>query len=284
MVINDWFTTNLEERNKRVCDFQLTLNPYKFKSRGFHQDCTDAAYDIANRYDNVHLSYSGGLDSEFILNTFVDAKIPITPVIVKTEFNKEEFEFALKYCKSRNVNYKILEYEKKDFILKLHEKTHKRNLHALLGGLPLLINDYVKSQGGHLINGNGDPFTIEDKENKQNSHSLHLIHKYPENRVSQLLEFSEWDAYPEQYDSDNPNAFFNYNIPIMYSMIKEIDYDIPFQHAKTKLYGLEYRFKIFYSYEFQNIAHRLNDLVNPNITSCQMNKDLLISILDTYKI
>lgn len=277
MITNDWFTTNLNERNKKICDFSITLNPYEFTSKGFYRNCIDAANNIANRYDNLYVSYSGGLDSEFVLNTFIDASIDITPILVKTSFNKEEYEYALKYCKERNLKYEVLEFSNDAFIRQLHQKTHRRNLHAMLGGLPLIVNDYVKARQGHLLNGYGDPFTIKEA-------TLHQLEHYPLSTISNTLEFSEWDYYPEAYDSDNPNAFFTYNLPVFYSMISEVNYEIPFQQAKAKLYGLEHRQKMFYSWQFEEVACKLNDLHKPNIVSCEIDKDYLIALLAEYKI
>lgn len=277
MIINNWFSTNLKNRDKGMCDFKITIEPYKFITNGFHRDCADAAYDIANRYDNLYVSYSGGLDSEFVLNTFIESNIPITPVLIKTSFNQEEYEYALKYCKSRNIQYVVIEYSSSDFVYKLHEKTHKRNLHATLGGLPLLVNDYVKNKNGYLVTGYGDPFDIRDG-------TLHQIEHYPTSPISHNLHISEWDYYPEHYDSDNPNAFFTYNLSIFYSMISEVDYEIPFQQAKAKLYGLENRKKMFFSYDFEKVAAKLNNLFKPNVVSCEINKDDMIDFLNKYKI
>lgn len=277
MIVNNWFTTNLKERNTKICDFNIEINPYEFESKGFYYDCVDAANDIANRYDNLYVSYSGGLDSEFVLNTFIESKIPITPVLVKTSFNKEEYEYALKYCKSRNIKYDVLEFTSSDLIRKLHKKVHKRNLHALLGGLPILVDDYVKTNNGYLLTGYGDPFDIRDG-------TLHQMEHYPNSPISQTLHISEWDYYLEQYDSDNPNAFFTYNISVFYSMISEVDYNIPFQQAKAKLYGLEDRQKMFFSHEFEKVAANLNDLFKPNITFCEIDKDIMIDLLEKHKI
>ena len=33
---------------------------------------------------------------------------------------------------------------------------------ALLGGVPLLLNDYVKENDGHLVTGYGDPFDLSE--------------------------------------------------------------------------------------------------------------------------
>ena len=92
------------------------------------------------------------------------------------------------------------------------------------------------------------------------------------------------ETHPEEYDEDNPNAFFTYNLSIFYSMIKEIDYEVPFQIAKAKLYGLEYRTKMFYDTEFEIIAAKLNAIYSPNTVSCQIDKDDLIKFLEVFKI
>lgn len=277
MILNDWFSTNLKDRKKGLYDFKITINPYEFSSKGFIQNCTDAANEIANKYENIHVCYSGGLDSEFVLNTFANIGLNPKAVIVKTSYNLEEFSYALSYCKRMNISYDILEYSNKDFLIKLHEKTHKRNLHAMLGGVPLLVNDYVKSKNGHLITGYGDPFDISEG-------TLHQMAHNPTATISNMLEFSEWDYYLESYDEDNPNAFFTYNLPVFYSLINEINYNIPFQKAKSDLYQLEYRQKMFFDIDFEVIAAKMNDLHRPNVVHCSVDKDELINYFNTFKL
>lgn len=276
MIINNWFSTNLKDRRNGLCDFKITINPYKFKTKSFVENCNDAATEIANAYDNLYVCYSGGLDSEFVLNTFLNIKADVTPILVRTPYNQVELEYAIRFCKSKNVKYVVRDYDNKSFVIQLHEKTHKRNLHALLGGVPLLLNDYVKENAGYLVTGYGDPFDLSEA-------TLHQMEHYPAATIANVLEFSEWDYYPEEYDDDNPNAFFTYNLPVFYSMITEINYDIPFQRAKAELYQLEHRMKMFYAHDFEIIASKLNNIYRPNVISCEIDKNELIKYLDMFK-
>jgi hypothetical protein len=72
----------------------------------------------------------------------------------------------------------------------------------------------------------------------------------PTTPISTTLCFSEWDYYLDSYDVSHPSGFFTYDIGLFHSLIQEIDYSQIIQHAKSKLYGLEYRPKMFWADEF----------------------------------
>lgn len=51
----------------------------------------------------LQLCLSGGLDSEFVLATLLDLGIPVEVVIMRTQYNSHETQYAFKFCKSKNI-------------------------------------------------------------------------------------------------------------------------------------------------------------------------------------
>ena len=119
MTKNNWFTTNLNLRKNGLCEFEILINPYKFSSVSFYENSKNLAYELSQTHDKLYVCYSGGLDSEFVLKTFIEQKLPITPLLVSTSFNQVELQYALNYCKYMNIEPEIVEFTDFELIRKL---------------------------------------------------------------------------------------------------------------------------------------------------------------------
>lgn len=230
MTKNSWFLSTLENRKiTHDCNFDFDIYPYFFEGKSFIDSSKQQAREMMEKYDKIYLSYSGGLDSEFILKIFNDQKLPIIPVLIETPFNTEEVLWAKKYCSTRKIKLEIISLTSEEFINKLKTRSLIKGLPVLLGGLPNIVSDYVSGRGGYLLTGHGDPFGYEKET---------------------LLEFCEWDYYLNVYNQKHPGSFLNYSLEVLYSFVKEFDNTIDIQQAKAKLYGLEMRPKLHWSEEF----------------------------------
>lgn len=266
MTENNWFQTNLNDRKNGLCEFKIEIKPYQFTTTNFIENSKRLAYKLVDKYDNLYISYSGGLDSEFVLKTFVDNKLPITPVLLSTSFNQIELKYALEFCTQLNITPEIISFNDNNFIDQLYKKTHKRNMFSLQGGVPLVVADHID---GKLITGCGEPlWTV-----RQHERMIDCI-DYPN------LEFCEWDFYLDYYDESHPSGFFTYDISVLYSMIKEVDYNLSFNDAKVKLYNLRNRPKMFWRNDFQKIAFELNKEKTPIKFNQYINKNEFIEMLE----
>lgn len=264
---NNWFTTNLKDRTREnLCKLDITITPYEFVKGDFYEMCNKQAQELSEHHNKLYLAYSGGLDSEFVLQVFNNLKLDITPVIVITPFNETESQYALTYCKERSIVPEIVHYTKNDIIDKLKQKSIDRGYFSLLGGLPLVICDLVNQTGGKLITGYGDPFSITP--------GLQPIHP-----ISERLEMSEWDYYLDTYDNSHPSGFFTYSLEVFYSLLNQIKYDIPTQMAKYKLYQLTPRKKMYWEEEFYAIFRDIKIDVEYNYC---IHKKELFRQLDSY--
>lgn len=266
---NKWFTTNLNLRTSdNLCDFQVTISPYEFESEIFMDSARRVAHELVNAYDNLCIAYSGGLDSEFVLKIFLEEKLPIKAVLVDTPFNQFELQSAYKFCQQKGIKPEILSFSKNEFIDKLKKRTIDRNLFSLLGGLPLVVSDELNAISGKLITGYGDCFSVQ-------SHDL------ADNVISETLQYCEWDYYLDDYDESHPSGFFTYDIGLFHSLIEQISYTQPSQKAKSNLYKLPHRQKMFWSKEFYQIFREMKlNIENPY---CFMPKVDIFSRFSEFK-
>ena len=205
------------------------------------------------------------MDSELVLKTFIQEGLPITPVITDTPFNRIESEWAYNFCKNNNIKPQVLDYDKNDFVDKLKEKTIDRNLFSLLGGIPLVTCDEVNKVSGKLITGYGDPFQVHSGIQ-------------PNDPISTTLCFSEWDYYLDSYDNTHPSGFFTYDLGLFHSLITQIDYNCKLQEAKSKLYGLLERPKMFWEEEFYSIFREIKLDVEHH--DCLISKEKVVGGLN----
>ena len=257
MISNEWFKTNLKNRVNGYCDFDFQITPYKFTPKPFLESCREQALTLSKKYDNLYVTYSGGLDSELVLKVFHEQNLPITPILVETPYNQEESTWAKDFCNERNIKLEILSYTSNQFIDELKKRTIDIGLPILLGGLPNIVADYVKDRSGYLLTGYGDPFS-------------------PNRNVP--LEFSEWDYYLSAYDDYHPAAFFNYSLEVLYSMVKDMDYTVDLQTAKSKLYSLNLRHKAQWLPEYHNIQRHLTPRHGIQIRK-YIDKDLFLKTI-----
>lgn len=231
---NGWYTNNLHERSlDNLCDFKVSFNPYRFQITSFKESCKNQLKELNEKYKSLYLSYSGGLDSTFYLKIISELKLPIVPVIVKTPFNSQEIKQALYFCNKFNVTPIIIEMSGVEFMAKLIPRTILKGQFSVIGGIAGMIADILNS---YVLTATCDP----------HGWTPGFINSVP---ASDILHFSEVDQYPH----DKVIRLFSHNIEVMYSLINDLDYSIPLQAAKAKLYELEYIDKVHYHHTMHAI-------------------------------
>jgi len=140
-------------------DFVITLHP-KDKSQiiSFEQAAKNVARDIHTNYTNIFIAMSGGIDSEYVAETFLKLGLPFTPIIFELEnLNYLDVWHAHRWCHYNNIRPEIIKFNLKDYtneVLKNLKEYHTRTP----GGTAVLriIRDYVRSKNGNLVTGGGD--------------------------------------------------------------------------------------------------------------------------------
>lgn len=59
----------------------------------------------------LQLCYSGGLDSEFLLATLLDLGIPVEVIIMNTQYNSHETQYAYKFCDAKKLKPTVIDLD-----------------------------------------------------------------------------------------------------------------------------------------------------------------------------
>lgn len=142
---------------------RATVPIYKKRGKSFKNDLARLVKAFAEKYKayNFVVSLSGGIDSEVTAETFYQLRIPFR-VLIQRLFkgaNDHDIIFAVKYCKDRNIPFKVvdlsLEKLKKETIpdaVKNGQFTHSYSQIALCN-----LFNYIDRQDEILINSGHNP-------------------------------------------------------------------------------------------------------------------------------
>lgn len=98
--------------------WRIDLKSCQRKPKTFHEELVTNAEIIRSLSDRpIYLMYSGGMDSEYILDIFLNLKIPITPVIIKlSNYNTYDVDFAMQYCEGKSITPIIVDIDFDHFV------------------------------------------------------------------------------------------------------------------------------------------------------------------------
>ena len=117
----------------------------------------NVAEDINANYQNLYIAMSGGIDSEFIARTFLELKIPFTPIICKvSDLNELDIWWAFKWCKENNLEPVIVEPTVDDWVTRITEISRDFCGRFGSGSATIsFVHDYVLKHQGNLVTGAG---------------------------------------------------------------------------------------------------------------------------------
>jgi hypothetical protein len=232
-----------------------------------------AAQLIASKYNNLHLSLSGGLDSEYVAKVLLRNSIEFTPVIVLAPWNQLESWFAFKICDDHKLTPKILDYRSIDdyhaLVKRMLTYCIKLQSPIWITILPLIIAEEIGD--GRLITGSGEVF-YDSKSYQEPTGSLLNFVCY-----NHWLEIGHGDLHP--------GAFFSYTPELFRAGIANIDITKNSQVAKSELYQISFRPKMhnhpFEYYQTDAVTTMINTLKNkmPAIEHCRIQRDDLLNRL-----
>jgi hypothetical protein len=96
--------------------FKVDIPSYNGTLRDYHTICKELAEQAWK--PNLHLMYSGGVDSEYILNLFLSLGMNIIPVIVRLDldYNYHDISHATSFCESKGLRPVIIDIDFDDFV------------------------------------------------------------------------------------------------------------------------------------------------------------------------
>jgi len=99
--------------------WKLDMDPLPIRVGNYFKESCQAAEEIYNmRQGKVHIMYSGGIDSEHALSTFLQLGMDVTPVIIKLNpgHNDHDTNYAFKFCESKNIQPLVIDIDFNHFV------------------------------------------------------------------------------------------------------------------------------------------------------------------------
>lgn len=149
--------------------FTIDIDPAKRIPNSFGKELVANAQEIYDlRQGPVYVLYSGGIDSELVMEVFLSLKMKVVPVITRLlpNYNSNDLEYAFKYCKYRNIDPLVIDINLDEFITGTEMlKTSEQVGPAPYQMLPIL--NVALKLDGTVISGNNEPyFGPDDTDNK----------------------------------------------------------------------------------------------------------------------
>lgn len=225
---NNWLKNNIKDRVKienRLLPLEVILTPTKIESSNFTDAVNGVLEELSNINEKLILSFSGGVDSDFVFHKLIEWGIPFEPLIVFFQANTVESQFAFHSCKKFGITPTVIEVSEKKFLKEYHTRVVE-----VFGGdgfysVPsLLAADYAKEKDKKLLT--GQDFITGD-------------HK------SCSMGFNVYDFYVDLVDEELEIPFFLYNTDIVYEATKRFDSNISVSEWKHELFEiLSFRAKV----------------------------------------
>lgn len=151
----DYFTTTGTGE-----DWTVTIKSCEHKIiKDYHDELLHAANIIYTNSDaKLILLFSGGLDSEFMINIFRKAKIPFQVAIISYgKYNKHDTEYAFKYCSNNGITPIIVDIDIKHFIESGKILEIAKSVNCCAYQMPSIMYGISKLEGT-VIMANGEPY------------------------------------------------------------------------------------------------------------------------------
>ena len=140
-------------------DWESKFAEWPTTHSSFYQESIKTAERITDeRQGQILVMYSGGIDSEYVLNVFREIGAPVTPVLIKlsSALNYHDFRYAAEYCDRSCIEPIVIDVNFEEFLesgrmldITKEMKTHVYHYAALA---------HVCSQlDGTVVIGSGEP-------------------------------------------------------------------------------------------------------------------------------
>jgi len=261
-----WLHTNLEAGSVKNNITDPFAVKFDIKAPVLNLDFNSAAdYTaklIADKYTNLHLCLSGGLDSEFVAVVLLRNRIPFVPVILSTRNNHESW-YAFKFCDEHKLTPVVFDFTSsirtadtkfviEDLVIQIIENATVLKIPIDESIIPNIIVKLLSDPTANVLTGYGD--------------SGHNSDRFSE-PMGDVFEITDHEFYLNlEYGDSHPGAFFTFTPEIFKAIITDIDVNKNSQSSKSTLYGLQFRSKTFSAFYYINDALGRKNKVYGEIT------------------
>lgn len=215
------------DRHRQFDKIEINFGRCARQPLGWREECIEVAKEIHRKLSpgqKIRLFFSGGIDSEVMVQAFMFAEVPFECIIFRLgkNFNQHDINFAVGFCEKYGIRYEIVDIDVIDF---LRKKEHFNYCEAyqvkelaimiLMKGMDIINSkDYVYLMGGEIYlvkkhdlgsfyNDEVDDYRYTWKHFVRENNDLSLF-KYAQKRNINLI-----------------SEFFSYTPEIMYSYLKD---------------------------------------------------------------
>jgi len=156
------FNKNYLSTSGTGVSWKCEIHPVTRPVKSYYEETRLSAEKIwALRQGPLYLMYSGGVDSEYILNVFLQLGMQIKPVIIKlNDYNHHDIRYAIDFCKSKNIDPLVVNFDFDNFIESgemLEVATQAECSHPFL---PSTFKVAAELEGTVLLGSHGPPHLI----------------------------------------------------------------------------------------------------------------------------
>ena len=239
-----WLKTNIRERlYDHSADFKVEYELDQNDPIEFDVGVRSFTKHVSDKRSKIYIGLSGGLDSEFICNSFIEQNITFSPLIIDTPANQLELKFAYHFCRVNKLEPIVINKSEKELVEIFYEEIHKKingvgrnSVAGLIGAKYALENDAVFVRGEQCIE-------------------------------EEYIGFSEWDMYNQALvEPDSTVYFFLEDQSLCRAFAREYkqigykgEQDFKY-NLYTQMYEMPFRPKIYWQYsdETNNIFNKIN--------------------------
>lgn len=171
MMLNNWLEWSYDDisfspPSTEKSKFNLKLNSVKnLVIKSYYDELLNNASKIRDSFrEPINLFFSGGINSQIILRSYLDLKIPINVYIIKfnNDINLVDVTTAINICQSLNVRYQTIDFDLKSFFEKDAESIYDRCFS--LDPTKLILLKSTENINGVSIFGTGEFYFISDND------------------------------------------------------------------------------------------------------------------------
>jgi hypothetical protein len=241
-----------DTREDHKSDFSLSFDRKPAPFVEFKKACSLVAEEIyeLHKTKKLFVAMSGGCDSETVANSFYNLGIPFTPIIheffyVGLETTYSDTWWAKRWCKERNIEPVIRKLTYPELFAEIRPIADKIKARKLFSIQNAVLADYVKSQGGVLINGQAFLEYYPEPTLEYLKDIVHDPRFYKDSILQSGWLIHEDDLYIELNDPGyHPYNFLSWNREIVLSYIKSRNMTLNSEENKFIIMGCSPRPKL----------------------------------------
>ncbi len=163
----EWLQKNYLRTSGSGNSFHVDIDSPQNKQANYHSVSLEVAEKIySNKINKIYVMYSGGVDSEYILNLFLTLGIEVIPVIVqlKPNYNFHDIKYAFDFCESKKLRPLVIDVDFDHFVKsgKIIDMAEEYQIGAYQ--FPSTFSVLEKLDGTIVMGNHGPPHMTKDCE------------------------------------------------------------------------------------------------------------------------